>query len=111
MPKVNFTVDEYGDMRDEGWEPLFPKPIPQGLEASKRLETVGQKSEESIMVERRATPLAQSPASADPPCRVCQKVPRRTPSSDYCQGCWDERERTGIVPKLADEIRSVSINP
>jgi hypothetical protein len=46
--------------------------------------------------------MATSPDST--PCRFCGKAPRRNPTSDYCMGCWNERQRTGLRPKFMDEI-------
>jgi hypothetical protein len=36
--------------------------------------------------------LKANGAKASIPCIACNKAPRRHPTSDYCQGCWDLRQ-------------------
>jgi hypothetical protein len=117
IPKLD-PMDEM-DFEDDGYhgQPLFPSlNSPQAEEARQRVEAVGQ-TVQSRVAEGKTTATAttsygQPPVSADPPCQVCGKAPRRNPTSDYCIDCWDERQRTGVIPKFAaDEARPTGINP
>ena len=53
MPKVNSSMDEFGDMRDEGWEPSGMTLGNRGWKQGNMEPAAGQKSEESIMAEGR----------------------------------------------------------
>lgn len=117
------VMDDSQAPYDRDWahhaEPLFPSlNSPQAEEARKRVEAAGQKSEESIMAEGRTTTrtnasTAQPPVAPAPlsPCMVCAKAPVRSETSDYCLDCWNERQRTGVIPKFVDEIRPTGISP
>jgi hypothetical protein len=131
VAKGNSELDEYlGDMppcpnldgigelmnfdKDDDYDgtPLFPfgqKPNgKKAEEAKQRVEAVGQKTEESIMEEGRTTPTATHAHNNVPPiCTVCAKSPCRSLTSDYCIDCWNERQRTGVIPKFVDEIRPI----
>lgn len=104
MPRINSTMDEFGDMRDEGWEP-------SGLEARKRVETVGQKREESKTAEGRT--IATPTAFAQPP------VAPAPPQDEFPDDIWDANGRTKDTPagrawaasRGEEIIKPSSINP
>ena len=97
-------MDEFGDMRDEGWGP-------SGLEARKRVETVGQKNGESIVQEGRTT--ATPAAFAHPP------VAPAPPQDEFPGDIWDANGRTKDTPagrawavsRGEEIIKPSSINP
>jgi hypothetical protein len=104
MLRINSTMDEFGDMRDEGWGP-------SGLEARKRVETVGQKNGESIVQEGRTT--ATPAAFAHPP------VAPAPPQDEFPGDIWDANGRTKDTPagrawavsRGEEIIKPSSINP
>lgn len=139
VAKGNSTLDEYlGDMsprpnpnyggglmnfdEDDGHhaEPLFPLgDKKKAEEARQRVEAERQKSVESILAEGRARAAANAshgrPPVAPAPlylCMVCGKVPVRSPTSDYCAGCWNNGSPMaipkGAVPKT---VPNYGINP
>jgi hypothetical protein len=106
------TMDEFGDMRDEGWEPSGLRSGVRGLEPSKRVETVGQKNGESIVQEERTT--ATPAAFAHPP--VAPVPPQETRKK--CHGCkgWEPCRNKWCyayepLSDKSDENSSMGINP
>jgi len=75
-------------------------------------KTVGQKSVQSTVGEGKPTPLLNPPIAPAPLylCMVCGKEPCKSPTSDYCVGCWNNGNLlgtipVGAVPKIAAEIQ------
>jgi hypothetical protein len=130
VAKGNSPLDEYlGDLpprpnpdslgelmnfdEDDGYDgtPVFPSVnSPQAEEARQKVDVEREKSVQSRPEEGRTTPAANA-SHAQPPvapaplylCMVCGKVPVRSPTSDYCAGCWNNGSPMaipkGAVPK------------
>jgi hypothetical protein len=109
-PTADSPLDEFGDMRDEGWEPSGLTLGNRGWKQGYTEPAARQKSAESIVGEARttATPaaFAQSPGSAAPPqakrCAGCG-------GTEPCRDKWCYAYEP--LPKSVDEIGPTGINP
>jgi hypothetical protein len=98
------------DNRDWGLSPF--EILGKAAQASKSGGSAVSQSNGSEASEGKnnSQPLAQSPYSAAPLCCFCAKAPARSSTSDYCKDCWDDRQRTGIIPKFMGETRPTGIS-
>ena len=110
-------------MEDGDWEPMgYGKDEGRGVGSKTIKDGASQKSVESIVEEGKpkpveATPLPNPPIAPAPLylCMLCEKEPVRSPTSDYCAGCWNNgnpigKIPVGAIPKFLDEIRPTGIS-